>query len=454
MNKKFTIGLAVVALILGFAALKGLNGPGTSGGEHGVACEHEGHDHGGHGDHGDEDGHAGSDLAKSIDEIIGTDCEHGIPAYKCRKCSCEVGVVKIDSSLFARTRGSQKALLKKVTAGREKVDTLLVVTGEVQLNENATSHITPRVPGIIRSVNVDIGSEVEADDILFAIDSVELGDALGDYQKFGAMAELSRKNFERERSLHARKISSESDMIAAQMAYAQYQAELRAVEQKLRMFGLIDGDSPPTEALGAQGGLFPVRAPFAGTIIAKHAVRGELAGPDKDVMVLSDLTMLWIWADIYEQDLATLLESKEEGDVLVEVEVEAFPGRAFEGRIDYIGATMDESTRTVKVRATVDNMERLLRPGMFCEIRILPARQGEVLTIPEKALFSDEGRDFVFKHLRDDHYVRRVVKRGRRFHDRVEILKGLEPGETVVADGAFLMKSEVLRSKMGAGCAD
>ena len=454
MNKKLMIGLAALVLVFGFTVLN-CDGPDGRNGSHAGEKGHEGHDHEGHDDHeGHEDGQGASDLAKSIDEIISTACEHGIPAYKCRKCSCEVGVVKIDSSLFAESGDSQKALLKKVTAGREKVDTLLVVTGEVQLNENATSHITPRVPGIVRSVNVDIGSEVEKDDVLFEIDSVELGDALGDYQKFGAMAELSRKNFERERSLHARKISSESDLIEAQMAYEQYQAELKAVEQKLRMFGLINGMPPPTEVLDAEGGLFPVRAPFAGTIIAKHAVLGELAGPDKDVMILADLTMLWIWADIYEQDLATLLESKEEGDVLVEVEVEAFPGRVFEGRIDYIGATMDESTRTVKVRAMVDNMERLLRPGMICKIRILPARQGEALTIPEMALFSDEGLDFVFKHLRDDSYIRRVVKRGRNFHDRVEILKGLEPGETVVADGAFLMKSEVLRWKMGAGCAD
>ena len=455
MTRKFKIVLAALVLVFGFTALKWLYSPHMEEGDHAVENGHAGHDHEHQAEHdGHEAGHGASDLTKSIDEIISINCEHGMPAYKCRECSYEVGVVKIDPSLFDDSSDSQEALMKKVKVRREKVDTLMLVTGEVLLNKNAASCITPRVPGIVRSVNVDIGSEVEADDILFEIDSVELGYALSDYQKYRAMAELSRKNFERERSLYARKISSESDMIHAQMAYEQYQAELKAVEQKLRMFGLLDAAAPETGVPDIHDGLFPVRAPFDGTIIEKHAVRGELVGPDNKVMLLADLTTLWVWADIYEQDLANLLESKEKGDIPVEVGVRAFPGRVFTGEIDYIGATMDESTRTVKVRATVDNRERLLRPGMFCEIRILPILEGEALTIPEKALFSDEGRDFVFKHLRDDSYIRRAVERGRKFHDRVEILNGLEPGEMIVADGAFLMKSDVLRWKMGAGCAD
>ncbi|MFC1890205.1 efflux RND transporter periplasmic adaptor subunit, partial [Thermodesulfobacteriota bacterium] len=454
MTKKFKIVLAALVLV-GFVAFQWLRSPHVEEGDHAGEHGHAGHDHEGHDDHdGHEGDHGASDLTKSVDEIIKINCEHGIPAYKCRECSCEVGVVKIDPSLFNDSGDSQKALMKKVKVRREKVDTLLLVTGEAQLNANAASHITPRVPGIVRSVNVDIGSEVEKDDVLFEIDSVELGYALSDYQKYRAMAELSRKNFERERSLYERKISSESDMIQAQMAYEQYKAELKAVEQKLRMFGLIDASALDTDGPDIYGVLIPVRAPFDGTIIGKHAVRGELVGPDKEVMLLADLATLWVWADIYEQDLAVLLQCKEEGDIPVEVSVRAFSGRVFAGEIDYIGATMDENTRTVKVRATVDNRERLLRPGMFCEIRILPILEGEALTIPENALFSDEGRDFVFKHLRDDRYIRRVVKRGRKFHDSVEILKGLEPGETIVADGAFLMKSDVLRGKMGAGCAD
>jgi cobalt-zinc-cadmium efflux system membrane fusion protein len=115
---------------------------------------------------------------------------------------------------------------------------------------------------------------------------------------------------------------------------------------------------------------------------------------------------------------------------------------------------MEERTRTVKVRATVQNAELLLRPGMFCEIRMGIGAEEEALVIPKVALLSDEGFDFVFTHWREDFYVRRPVKKGREFPDRVEILDGLGPGDTIVTDGAFLLKSDVLREKMGAGCAD
>jgi cobalt-zinc-cadmium efflux system membrane fusion protein len=138
----------------------------------------------------------------------------------------------------------------------------------------------------------------------------------------------------------------------------------------------------------------------------------------------------------------------------VNVLVRAFPEQPFEGKIDYVGATMEERTRTVKVRATVENTDRLLRPGMFSEIRMGVGIREEALAIPEGALLSDEGRDFVFRHWKEEYYVRRPVKRGREFPDRVEITGGLEPGDRIVTDGAFLLKSDILREKMGAGCAD
>ena len=91
---------------------------------------------------------------------------------------------------------------------------------------------------------------------------------------------------------------------------------------------------------------------------------------------------------------------------------------------------------------------------MFCEIRIRVGNEEEVLVIPQAALLSDEGCDFVFTHWKEDFYVQRRVKRGREFVDSAEILDGLRPGDTIIADGSFLLKSDVLREKMGAGCAD
>jgi cobalt-zinc-cadmium efflux system membrane fusion protein len=304
-------------------------------------------------------------------------------------------------------------------------------------------------------MHVDIGTRVKKEQVLFEIESVELGQALSDYEKAKALTELSLKNLERERSLFDRKISAEKDVIEAQMSYEQNRTELQAAEQKLHVLGLRDSDfrALQRDPRGILVGRLPVRAPLDGAIIEKHGVVGEVVEPGRDVLLLADLRSVWVWANIYEKDMGLLLASQGQ-TISVKVSVHSFPGRVFEGEIDYIGSTMDEQTRTVKVRATVNNEQGLLRPGMFCEIQIQVAPGQEALAIPKAALLADAGLDFVFRHLTDDFYVRRQVKRGRTFGDSVEILEGLRPGEVIIADGAFLLKSDVLRSKMGAGCAD
>ena len=417
-------------------------------------------EHGEHEEQGDpHDHHAhGEESADvlSLDEIARLKCEHDIPAYECASCRYEVGVVKVPTSLLSDDSGAERGLIRTQTVEKVALVDGLNVTGEVQLNENKAVHISPRVPGIIESVRVDIGARTRKDDVLFTLNSVELGKALSNYERSRAMTDLSAKNFEREKSLFNRRIASEQDMIEAQMIYEQHKTERNAAEQVLNVLGLSEEDrkSLMKGADGVGAGSLPVRAPIEGTIIEKHAVKGELVEPGSDVMLLADLTSVWAWANIYEQDLPRLIEARKQGPIPVHVFVQAFPNVPFQGRIDYIGATMEERTRTVKVRATVENKDRLLRPGMFCEVRMGIKGREEALAVPQSALLSDEGRDFVFTHWKADYYVRRPVRKGREFFEQVEILEGLESGEVIVAQGAFLLKSDILREKMGAGCAD
>jgi len=420
--------------------------------EHAETASHEGHEH--HEEGGEEASEAA--LYLSLNEIEALRCEHDVPTYQCRSCRYEVGVVKVPASLLKQEANAKNGLIQTRVVEKIAVPDELNVTGEVQLNENAAVHISPRIPGIIESVNVDIGAHVSEGDVLFNINSIELGKALSDYERSRTLTALSVKNFEREKSLFKRRISSEQEMIDAQMAYEQHKTELEAAEQALHVLGLTEEEPVPMKGIahGVRAGSLPVRAPLEGMIIEKHAVVGELVEPGIDVMLLADLTSVWVWADIYEQDLPRLLETRNLGPIPVHVYVRAFPGKPFEGRMDYIGATMEERTRTVKVRATVENTERLLRPGMFCEISMEIAGHEEALAIPKMALVSDEGRDFVFAHWKDDYYVRRPVKAGRQSSDHTEIIEGLQPGDKIVTEGAFLLKSDVLREKMGAGCAD
>jgi cobalt-zinc-cadmium efflux system membrane fusion protein len=406
-------------------------------------------------EHGVDDGHGHAKKPTTPEDLETTMCEHDVPTYQCAECRYEVGVVKLDASLMKRGDGG--GLVQTQTVFRTPLATALHVTGEVSLNENQAVHISPRISGIINTVATDMGASVKAGDTLLTLDSVELGRALADYERNRALSELSEKTFRRETNLLERKVGSEQDVIEAQMTFEQHRTDLKASEQMLHVLGVTDQDLADVQALshGVRGGLLSVRAPIAGTIIEKHAVAGEMAEAGKDLMLLADLSTVWVWANVHSRDLASLLAVEKDG-AEVEITVAAFPERKFNGRLNYLGATMDENTRTVKVRAIIDNSTLELRPGMFCDVAISLSngKAEEVVAVPRAAVLSDEGLFFVFKHLKDDFFVRQAVRKGREFFGKVEILEGLDAGETIVSEGSFLLKSDVLREKMGAGCAD
>ena len=392
----------------------------------------------------------------SMTERVSVKCEHGMPIYQCTECRYEAGVAKLDASLLKRTDGG--GLVQTQVVVRTKMSAALPTTGEVVLNENTAVHIGPRISGIIESVPVDIGASVKAGDTLLTLASVELGKALAEYERNRTLRDLSENIFTRETKLKTQKVGSEQDMIQAQMVFEQHRTDLKASEQTLHVLGMTEEDMAKTQepSHGAGAGRLSVRAPVAGTIIEKHAVAGEMVEPGKDLMLLSDLTTVWVWANVHSRDLAKLVAAKKHGPVEVEITVAAYPDRQFKGVLDYVGATMNEQTRTVKVRATVKNPDQELRPGMFCEasISLGNGQPEEVLAVPRAAVLSDEGKSFVFKHWKDDYFVRQDVLTGRDFFGMVEINKGLQAGDTIATEGSFLLKSDVLREKMGAGCAD
>ena len=447
---------AVRLLVVMMFAWGGGTGLARAAEECGDECAHDAVEeeihHEGHEDHGDECGH-GNALGISIEEIAEVRCEHDMPAYQCDSCRYEVGIVKVAASLMNQADGgglvrTQKASTGAVVAGVKS-------TGEMQLNENATVHVTPRIPGVIASVDVDLGTKVEKGQTLFMVNSTELGKSLAAYRRGRALTSLARKTYEREKSLYEQKVTSEQELIEAQMAYEGHRTDLAAAEQTLHVLGLTEAElEARAEWHGTENSLLPVRAPIAGTILARHAVVGEQVEEGSDALLLADLGTLWVWIDVYEQDLGTLIEARQAAEIPVLVTVRAFPGRTFSGVIDYVGATMNTATRTVRVRGVVQNPDGLLRPGMFCQATITAGRPEEILGIPPQALLEDEGANFVFKHWQDDYYVRRAVKVGRVFEELVEVLEGIEPGDTIVTEGAFLLKSDILREKMGAGCAD
>jgi cobalt-zinc-cadmium efflux system membrane fusion protein len=288
------------------------------------------------------------------------------------------------------------------------------------------------------------------------MESAGLGEAESSYLEAEATLRLARKALDRQAALREEGISSEKEFLAARQEAESAGIRAQAAGDKLRRLGLpqaeIDGlgKAGPT---AAQGRLV-LRAPAAGTILDMHAVPGEAARPDQNVFTIGDLSQMWVLADVYEGQVKQVLTHEHHDDMRATVTAKAFPGEVFPATVDFVAPSMDEKTRTLKVRIGVPNPKGKLRAGMFVNVELFLPSGPDALVIPRAALLSDEGRSFVFVRHHGEYWVRRPVEPGRASGDQVEIVKGLAGGETLATEGCFLLKSDVLRSKMGAGCAD
>jgi cobalt-zinc-cadmium efflux system membrane fusion protein len=404
----------------------------------------------------DGEGHAhgaaeakGSDLDQPVELLLAKRCEHGKKTFECDECRYEVGVARVPTALL------EDGLVKTVVAARRKLEAPLALTGEIRFDERHVTHIAPSSEAMVRSVKVSLGQRVGAGEALMALESVSLGEAQSQYLEARGALELARKAAERAESLREEKIASEKEWLQARQERDASEIRTKAAAEKLERLGLSrsEVDGLPTRGGSAGRGSLVLRAPAAGVVLEMHAVPGELVRPEQAILTVGDLSDLWIWADLYEDQLGRVL-AHEKAKLRAGVSVKAFPGEVFPGAVDFVAPTMDEKTRTVKVRIAVRNPEGKLRAGMFAAVQLFLPGDEEGLTLPRGAVLSDGGRTFVFVKREGELFMRRPVELGRAGLDWIEITRGLAGGETIATDGAFLLKSDVLRSKMGAGCAD
>lgn len=395
-----------------------------------------------------QDEHAGM-AAGSLDDLEGTECEHEVGIVDCDSCRFEVGLVRIDPSLGSLI---ETGMVQQVDRTQR-----LTLTGQIQLDRTKAVEVAPPGGGRIEEVRRFLGEKVRAGDVLAVIHSADLGQAQATFLEVQAMRELAESTLAREKGLYEKNISSEADYLAALNAFRASEAAYAAADKRLRLFGLSSEQIAGIED-EQQNGQFAdliLRAPQSGTIIRQDVSVGSIVGTTESLYTIAELSNLWVWCDVYEADLAVLHEQFSQAEPLeAMVKVRAFGADVFPGIVDFVGQVMDEHTRTVKMRVQVQNPQDKLRPGMFADVTVAIRRPGRVPAVPQSAVMSDAGQHFVFQHWRDDLWARRDVTLGNRYGDLVELLDGASADARIVTGGAFMLKSDVLREKMGAGCAD
>ena len=311
------------------------------------------------------------------------------------------------------------------------------------------------------------------------LDGVRIGDAKSRLLQAHAALELARSTLERERELLDKKISSEQafetakstlasaeasfraaheavafdserDRLAATRTLKVARSELDAVTRELRILGLDDAQ---LSELGDESGLslsrYELRSPAAGRIVERRAVVGEVVEQGDALYTVADLSTMWLMMDLRERDLALVRVG-----LPVLFTVDGLPGHAFDGVVAWISDEVDDRTRTVSVRANLPNDKRLIRANMFGLARIIVHDNDEVLSVPSEAVQTDGCCQLVFVEQDETLYEPRKVALGAAANGHVEVLAGLVSGESVVTAGSFLMKTEILKTNIGAGCCE
>jgi len=403
-------------------------------------------------DRHDHDEASPSDLDRPVDELLAAVCEHAIPTHSCAECRYEVGVVEVPPWLFDPARGGELTLARVETRPLADSEEL---TAEVRPDGSRAVAVAPLAAGTVRSVRVDVGDRVAAGQLLLEVESSELRQARAELLRAAAAVSLAEAEAARERDLYARRICPEKDLLEAEARLKQAAADEQAAAGRLLGLGLRTDE---VEALrggaGLEGpGLLAVRAPFAGTVLERTVAVGALVEPGDPLLLVADTSTVWVMTTLYPSQLESLL-AHPGAPVPAEVTVAGLPDRVFEGTVGQVSGTVDPVTRTGTARVVIPNPGGVLRPGMFARVRLALPGSSADLAVPAEAVLEDEGRSFVFVRARGDYFVRRPVAPGRSAGGWVAVTGELGPGTEVVSRGAFLLKSDVLRAKMGAGCAD
>ncbi len=379
--------------------------------------------------------------------------EHQVPELECGICqpqrTAELEPGQELKVRFESAEAATKAGLRTSSPEASEVQASVSAVCEVQYNENAVARITPFAPGIVRRVLADVGSEVEAGEVLVELHSADIADARTALVSAAVDAELKRVSFDREQGLAAKKISSEKDLQEAAAAHRNAELALSTARQRLVNYGLSAREIERVEGTGDASATLLVRAPYAGTLVERDAVVGEAVEPGTALFTLADLATMWLSLSVPAAG-AQLLED----GLAVEATMSGVPGLSTRGELTWINTSIDEKSRMVRARAVVPNEDQRLKAGMFGEAQVLLSSSGPVLNVPVDAVQHFENQPYVFvKHAEDLFGLRRVVV-ARSVDDVFAVTAGLLPNESVVVEGAFTAMSEFLKSRLGAGCVD
>ena len=381
--------------------------------------------------------------------------------------------VKFDSAEGVRRAGIQTLAVKEQT-----LDEYVEGVGVVGYDQTRRAQLSCRVSGVVWRVEVYLGEPVKKDAVLAIIDSSEVGRMKSELLQSLAQVEVRtqiRNSLDESVTAanHIRRVELElreakTSLFNAQQNLANLGLRIHADEllplneeqraRRVRFLGLPESIVAELDPELTTANLIPITAPFDGIVIGHEITIGEIVAPDKAQMEIADTTQMWITMDLHQEHAIRLATGQELSFTTDGAPIEVH------SQISWISTEVDERTRTVAVRAVVDNPliegedpqyggQRLLRANTFGKGRVRVREKPSALVVPNLAVQWDEGKYLVFVQIADDTFEARPVELGTVTDKSTEIVAGLQPGDVIATIGSHVLKSEIqeLRSTQESG---
>lgn len=333
---------------------------------------------------------------------------------------------------------------------------VITVPAKVIANQDNEAQVGSLVQGRVYKVFVKVGDYVKAGQELMHVEGLEIGEIKAGFVKAKANLEFQKANYERQKKLIEQKVGSQKSFLETQAEYEKAVAEFNAEDKRIHSVGLTDDDVIDGKSDHSQehtSGTLPVKSPINGIVVERNVVIGQLVDGTTNAFKIINTSSVWVDGQIYEKDINKITEKNN-----VVFTSSSYQNEKFSGKVSYIGQVIDDKSRTITIRAELNNPSGKLKPQMFGEMQIPAGKNTMAILIPAESVIKIDNADFVFVQKDDPTlpsgwkaFEKRSVLVGPEQGTMIEIKQGLKANETVVVKGAFYLKSEMMKAELEEG---
>ncbi|MBZ5530237.1 MAG: efflux RND transporter periplasmic adaptor subunit [Acidobacteriia bacterium] len=337
-----------------------------------------------------------------------------------------------NSNLFTVPK-EQMEHVQVVTVQPADFPRILRLTGSVAFNGFLTTPVITQVGGPVSRLVVSPGQQVNKGQPMLYVSSPDYSLLRASYLKARDTHSLAHRNYARAQDLYAHHAIAERDLQAAESAEIQAQADLQAAEQSLKILGIPQPDTLVERPVSPE---VPLLAPITGEVVERLCAPGQvIQAAATQCFTISNMKTVWVLASLYEDQLAFV----HVGDP-VTIKTGSYPD-AFHGRISFMGAALDPTSRTLQARIDTANPGNKLKKDMYVTATVVAGKISNALLAPDSAVLRDaENEPFVYVEVAPGQFARRQIKPGGNFGGKTHILSGLKPGERIVGDGSLFLQ--------------